>query len=132
MYFVRVRDRIMIAHSFKGESFGPAQRLHGATLVVEAELRGERLSAEGFLVDITRLRELLSEILSELDFHNLDELPAFAGRNSTVEVVARFLHGRLAEAIRAGRLGPGSEQVRELVIDIRESDLARAGYAGPL
>ncbi len=131
MYFVRVRDRIMIAHSFRGEIFGPAQRLHGASLIVEVELRGGRLTEEGFLVDITRLRELLSEILSEIDYHNLDELPVFAGRNTTVEVVAAHIHGRLREEIRAGRLGPGSRNLEEILVDIREHDLARAGYLGP-
>lgn len=132
MYFVRVRDRVMIAHSFTGELFGPAQRRHGATFVVDVEFRGPELGAEGVLVDIGRATAVLREVLAEIDYRDLDEHPDFAGRNSTTEVVARWIFDRMARAVRDGRLGPGSEGLEELVVDIAESDIARAGYRGRL
>lgn len=130
MYFVRVRDRVMIAHSFTGELFGPAQRRHGATFVVDVEFRGPELGEEGVLVDIGRATTVLRGILSEIDYRDLDEHPDFAGRNSTTEVVARWIFDHMARAVRDGRLGPGSGGLEELVVDIAESDIARAGYAG--
>jgi len=132
MYFVRVRERVMIAHSLRGELFGPAQRRHGATLIVEVELRGPDLTSEGVLVDIGRATTVLREILSSLAYCDLDEHPDFAGQNSTTEVVARWIFTQMAAAIRAGRLGPGAEGLTELVVDIAESDIARAGYGGQL
>lgn len=132
MYFVQVRDRVMIAHSFTGELFGPAQRRHGATFVVEVGFHGPRLTAEGVLVDIGRASALLRAILAELDYRDLDEHPDFAGRNSTTEVVARWIFERMVQAIRDGRLGPGAETLEELTIDIAESDIARAGYRGSI
>lgn len=130
MYSVRVRDRVMIAHSFTGELFGPAQRRHGATFVVDVEFRGPQLTAEGVLVDIARAGAVLREILAGIDHRDLDAHPDFAGRNSTTEVVARWIFERMVAAIRDGRLGPGAEALEELVVDIAESDIARAGYRG--
>ncbi len=132
MYFVRVRDRVMVAHSFEGELFGPAQRLHGATFVIDVEFRGPELTPEGVLVDIGRAHELLREILSPLDYRNLDELEPFRGRNSTTEAVARHVFDAVSQAIRAGRLGPGSDRLAGLRVEIHESDVARAGYEGSL
>jgi 6-pyruvoyl-tetrahydropterin synthase len=130
MYVVRVRDRVMIAHSLRGELFGPAQRRHGATLVVDVEFRGPELGAEDVLVDIGRARAVLREILSEIDYCDLDEHPDFAGRNSTTEVVARWIFERMAQAVRNGRLGPGAAGVDELSVELAESDIAWAGYRG--
>jgi 6-pyruvoyl-tetrahydropterin synthase len=130
MYVVRIRDRVMIAHSLRGELFGPAQRRHGATFVVEVEFRGPGLTPEGVLVDMGRATAVLREILSEIDYCDLDEHPDFAGRNSTTEVVARWIFERLVGAIRAGRLGPGAAGVDELSVELAESDIAWAGYAG--
>lgn len=130
MYFVRIRDRVMIAHSLRGELFGPAQRRHGATFVVEVECRGRELTAEGVLVDIGRATAVLREILSEIDYCDLDAHPEFAGCNSTTEVVARWIFERMAQAVRAGRLGPGADSLTEILVQIGESDIAWAGYAG--
>jgi len=130
MYFVRVRDRVMIAHAFRGELFGPAQRRHGATFVVDVEFRGPELTAEGVLVDIGRATAVLREVLAEIDYRDLDDHPDFAGRNSTTEVVARWIFERMARAVRDGRLGPGSGGLEELVVEIAESDIARAGCSG--
>lgn len=131
-YWVRVRDRVMVAHSLTGELFGPAQGRHGATFVVEVELRGNRLLPEGVLVDIGRARDLLATILAGLHLRDLDEHPEFRGRNSTSEVVARWIFDRLAAAIAAGHLGAGGEAITEVAVEIRESDVARAGFCASL
>jgi 6-pyruvoyl-tetrahydropterin synthase len=132
MYSVTVRDHMMIAHSFKGEVFGPAQRLHGATYVVDLELRRPGLDADGIVVDIGRATTVLRDVLAELNYRNLDEVPAFAGRNTTTEVLARFVFDRVVAAIARGALGPGSDAIRELRVTLHESHVASASYEGPV
>src|SRR5687767_15061063 len=109
MYAVSVRGHVMIAHSFRGELFGPAQRLHGATYVVDVEFRRPELGPEGVVVDIGRASQTLERLLGELNFRNLDEVPAFAGKNTTTEFLAGYLFDRVAASVRAGELGPGSD-----------------------
>ena len=128
MYSVGVRDHVMIAHSFEGELFGPAQRLHGATYVVDAEFCGERLHESGVLVDIARAQAALDRALSAFNYRNLDDLPELAGQNTTTEFVARVLCERLAAAVRAGELGANSEQVSSLRVTLHESHVAWASY----
>ena len=127
MYGVTVRDHMMVAHSFQGEVFGPAQRLHGATFVVDATFRGEDLDDSGVLVDIGRAAEELHAVLADLTYRNLDDEPAFAGTNTTTEVLARHVADLLAERIRAGALGGGAG-VTELVVTLHESHVAWASY----
>jgi len=115
----------MVAHSFTGEEFGPAQRLHGATYVVEAGFRGDALDDSGVLVDIGRAAAELREVLAGLDYRNLDELPAFAGRNSSTEVVAQHVGDALVGRVRAGALG---DRVAGVVVTLRESDVAWVSY----
>ncbi len=128
MFTVGVRDHVMIAHSFRGEVFGPAQRLHGATFVVAVEFRCAAIDANGIVVDIGRAHEQLKAALAELNYRNLDELPAFAGRNTTTEFLARHILGRVRDAIKAGRLGPGGENVTGLKVTLRESHVAWASF----
>ena len=130
MYAVEVRDHVMIAHSFKGALFGPAQALHGATFVVDVAFFREELSEDGVVVDIGRAHEALKAVLGPLNYRNLDELPPFAGRNTTTEVVARHVFDAMAEAARAGRLGPGGEGIARLRVTLHESHVARAWYEG--
>lgn len=132
MYTVCVRGHAMIAHSFKGDLFGPAQRLHGATYVVDAELSRPDLSPEGVVVDIGRAQTALSAILHELDFRNLDEEPAFAGKNTTTEFLARVIYERLVQRIEKGELGPGSEGIRRIKVTLHESHVAWAAYEAAL
>lgn len=127
MFGVTVRDHMMVAHSFRGDVFGPAQALHGATFVVDATFRGPELDDEGVLVDIGRAAEELGGLVGGLTYRNLDEEPAFAGTNTTTEVLARHLADRLAERVRAGVLGaPG--QVTGIVVTLHESHVASASY----
>jgi 6-pyruvoyl-tetrahydropterin synthase len=128
MFTVGVRDHVMIAHSFRGEVFGPAQRLHGATFVVDVEFRCAAIDANGIVVDIGRAHEQLKAALAELNYRNLDELPAFAGRNTTTEFLARHILGRVRDAIKAGRLGPGGGNVTGLKVTLRESHVAWASF----
>jgi len=130
MYSVTVRDHIMIAHSFDGDVFGPAQRLHGATYVVDVELRRPDLDADGIVVDIGRAREVLGRVLADLNYRNLDDLPALAGRNTTTEVLARFVFDALVAAIRRGDLGPGAVAVEHIRVTLHESPVATAAYEG--
>ena len=125
MFTVTVRDRIMVAHSLAGEEFGPAQRLHGATYVVEAAFRGPALDASGVLVDIAKATAELRSVLADLDFQNLDELPAFTGRNRTTEAVAEVIGDELAARVGAGALGEG---VASVAVTLRESDVAWVTY----
>jgi 6-pyruvoyl-tetrahydropterin synthase len=127
VYGVTVRDHMMVAHSFHGEVFGPAQRLHGATFVVDATFRGEDLDDSGVLVDIGRAAEELHAVLAELTYRNLDDEPAFADTNTTTEVLARHVADVLAERIRAGALGGGAGAT-ELVVTLHESHIAWASY----
>jgi 6-pyruvoyl-tetrahydropterin synthase len=132
MYSVCVRDHVMIAHSFRGEVFGPAQRLHGATYVVDAEFRRPALDADGLVVDIGLATQALREVLEPLAFRNLDDMPAFAGKNTTTEFLARVLWERLVAAIAAGRLGPAAHGVTALRVVLHESHVAWAAYEAPL
>lgn len=132
MYAVEVREHIMIAHSFKGALFGPAQALHGATFVVDVAFMREELSAEGVVVDIGRAHEALKAVLQPLNYRNLDTVPAFAGQNTTTEVLCRHVFDAMAAAARAGTLGPGSEGVCRLRVTLHESHVARAWFEGPV
>ena len=128
MYAVEVRDHIMIAHSFRGALFGPAQALHGATFVVDVAFMREELTAEGVVVDIGRAHQALKSALAPLNYKNLDELPHFAGRNTTTEVLARHVFDDLARAAREGTLGPGSDGIDRIRVTLHESHVARAWY----
>ena len=130
MFSVGVRDHIMIAHSFKGEVFGPAQRLHGATFVVDVEFRCAEMNEDGIVVDIGRAHEQLKATLRLLNYQNLDELPMFKGRNTTTEFLSRHIFDRLREAIKAGRLEPGGENITSLKVTLRESHIAWAAFEG--
>jgi 6-pyruvoyl-tetrahydropterin synthase len=132
MFSVTVRDHIMIAHSLTGAVFGPAQRLHGATFVVDATFRREALDNDGIVVDIGLATEALKGVSSELTYRNLDEEPALAGMNTTTEVIARLIADRLAERIQAGTLGEGAKAIAGLVVTLRESHVAWASYERPL
>ncbi len=132
MYRVRVRDRMMIAHSFKGEVFGPAQQLHGATFVVDVEFSRKELNADNIVVDIGRALAELESVLAGLNYRNLDEIEAFGGRNTTTEFLARHIFERMREAIEGGRLGPGSEALFGLRVELAESDVAWASFEAPL
>ncbi|MBB5223432.1 6-pyruvoyl-tetrahydropterin synthase [Amaricoccus macauensis] len=131
MYAVEVRDHVMIAHSLPGEVFGPAQRLHGATFVVDAAFFAEALDENGIVVDIGRATEALAAALEPLRYRNLDDLPEFAGRASTTEVLARHVFDALAGPARSGALGnPGG--LRRLRITLHESHAARGWYEADL
>jgi 6-pyruvoyl-tetrahydropterin synthase len=132
MYTVCVRDHFMIAHSFNGEVFGPAQRLHGATFVVDLEFRRRTLDAAGIVVDIGLAGEALREALADLNYRNLDELPAFAGRNTTTEVLARVIFDRIAVAIARGSLGASATDIEGLRVTLHESHVAWASYGAPI
>ena len=128
MFSVGVRDHIMVAHSFRGEVFGPAQRLHGATFVVDLELARRELDANGIVVDIGLLGELLKEVLAPLNYRNLDELLEFAGRNSTTEVLAREICERVRARIGAGALGEDGAALEAIKVTLGESHVAWASY----
>jgi 6-pyruvoyl-tetrahydropterin synthase len=128
MYSLSIREHFMIAHSFTGEVFGPARRLHGATYIVDAEFRRNDLDRNGIVVDITRASEALRRVLADLNFRNLDDDPAFAGSNTTTEFLARVVFERLAAAIERGDLGPDGHEVESLRVTLHESHLARASY----
>ena len=132
MYSVCVRSHVMIAHSFRGELFGPAQRLHGATYVVDAEFRCRALGADGVVVDIGRATTALETVLGQLNYRNLDDDPAFAGQNTTTEFMAKIVFDRVRDKIRAGELGPGSQEVESLKLTLRESHVAWAAFEGPI
>ena len=127
MFGVTVRDHLMIAHSLRGEVFGPAQRLHGATYVVDATFRGRELDAAGILVDIGRATDALAAVTAGLTYRNLDDEPDLAGTNTTTEVLARLVADRLADRVAAGELGDASE-VSGLVVTLHESHVAWASY----
>ena len=130
MYCVTVRDHIMIAHSFRGDVFGPAQRLHGATYVVDAEFRRPDLDADGIVVDIGRAGDALKKVLADLNFRNLDDVPEFSGKNTTTEFIARVVFDRLVAAIARGDLGPGAGTVESIRVILQESHVASASYEG--
>ena len=130
MFSVCVRGHVMIAHSFQGELFGPAQRLHGATYVVDVEFRCEELGPEGVVVDIGRATTSLGTLLDELNFKNLDDDPAFAGKNTTTEFLAGVVFQRMAQRLVAGELGPGSERIASMKVTLHESHVAWAAFEG--
>ena len=130
MYTVTVRDHFMIAHSFRGEAFGPAQRLHGATYVVDLEFRRPEVDADGMVVDIGRAGDVLRATLAALHYRNLDDEPAFAGRNTTTEFRARVVFDRLVGAIGRGELGAGARGVESVRVTLHESHVASASYEG--
>lgn len=132
MFSLTVTDHIMIAHSIRGAVFGPAQRLHGNTLVVEAEFRSATLDSLNFLIDINLAKTELRVILDAFDFQNLDEHPALAGQNTTTEFMARHLHGLLADACRQGKLGESGRTLSALKVQLRESPQARGSFEGPI
>ena len=133
MYSVAVSHHVMIAHSLVGAVFGPAQQLHGATFVVEAELRREALDADGIVCDIGRALDLLKGALADLDYRNLDDLPEFRGRNTTTEFLAGEIHRRLARRIHAGALAPtDAAAIYSMRVVLRETPVAGAAYDAPL
>jgi 6-pyruvoyl-tetrahydropterin synthase len=132
MYSVTVRDHMMIAHSLRGAVFGPAQRLHGATFVVDATFRRAALDADGIVVDIGRAAEQLRAVVTELNYRNLDDEPALAGTNTTAEALAGVIADRLAERVHAGELGSSAQELDSLVVTLRESHVAWASYERPL
>jgi 6-pyruvoyl-tetrahydropterin synthase len=132
MFTLTVSDHIMIAHSFRGEEFGPAQKLHGATFAVEAEFRAEKLDQLQLLVDIGLAKTELRRALDTLDYSNLDDNDLFKNVNTTTEYVAYHIHGLLASACRDGRLGDGGRAVTGLKILLRESPNAWAAYEAPI
>ncbi len=132
MYAVEVRDHIMIAHSFRGELFGPAQGVHGATFIVDVAFFREELTADGVVVDIGRAHGALQRTLAPLNYKNLDDLPQFAGQNTTTEFLAKHVFDAMAEAARTGALGAGSEGIARIRVTLHESHVARAWYEAPV
>jgi 6-pyruvoyl-tetrahydropterin synthase len=132
VFSVTVRDHMMIAHSLRGEVFGPAQRLHGATYVVDATFRRAALDADNIVVDIGRASEELRSVVAELTYRNLDDEPAFADMNTTTEGLARVVADRLAERVHAGALGDTARELDGLVVTLHESHIAWASYERPL
>ena len=132
MYAVEVRDHIMIAHSFKGAVFGPAQALHGATFVIDAAIMADTLDANGIVVDIGRAHEVLKAVLEPLNYKNLDTIPELAGKNTTTEFLTRHVYDRLAKAARDGKLGREGRDLKAIRITVSESHVARAWYEAPL
>lgn len=130
MYAVEVRDHVMLAHSLPGEVFGPAQKLHGATYVVDVAFMRETLSADGIVCDIGRAIEALKATLAPINYANLDELPMFEGKLTTTEFLCRHIFDAMAEAARSGALGPGSEGLAAIRVTLNESHVARAWYEG--
>ena len=132
MYTLGVRDHMMIAHSFKGEIFGPAQRLHGATYVVDVEFRRRELDSDGLVVDIGLASQALHALLADINYRNLDEVAAFTGRNTTTEYLARSVFDRMAEAIARGDLGAQARGLSALSVTLNESHIAWASYEADL
>lgn len=132
MYSVLVRGHFMIAHSFRGAVFGPAQALHGATYVVDVEFRRREPDADGIVVDIGLATTVLGDVLNEFNFKNLDGLPEFAGKNTTTEFMARVIFDRFAVAITAGKLGPGAHGLESMRVSLAESHVASAAFDGRL
>lgn len=128
MFSVTVRDQMMVAHSLRGAVFGPAQRLHGATYVVDATFRSPTLNAAGIVVDIGRAAEELHDVVGELSYRNLDDEAAFAGMNTTTEALAQVVADRLAERIRAGALGEAASGLAAIAVTLHESHIAWASY----
>jgi 6-pyruvoyltetrahydropterin/6-carboxytetrahydropterin synthase len=130
MYSVSVRDHIMIAHSLRGDVFGPAQRLHGATYVVDVEFRRRDLDESGIVVDIGRATEVVHAVLAGMNYRNLDEEPSLKGLNTTTEALARLIFDRIGAAIRRDELGPGGRAVQTIRVTLHESHVASAAFEG--
>jgi 6-pyruvoyltetrahydropterin/6-carboxytetrahydropterin synthase len=128
MFSVTVRDHVMIAHSFKGDVFGPAQRLHGATYVVDVEFKRRTLDEDGIVIDIGRATDVVRTLLSEFNYRNLDDVPDFAGRNTTTEFLAQLIFKRLAAAGKRGDLGPGGRSLERIRVTLHESHVASASF----
>ena len=132
MFAVEVRDHIMIAHSFRGDVFGPAQALHGATFIVDVAFLAETLDPNGIVIDIGRAHEALKATLKPLNYRNLDDVPEFAGKNTTTEFLTKHVYDRLADAARKGELGRDGRELKAIRVTILESHVARAWYEAPL
>jgi 6-pyruvoyl-tetrahydropterin synthase len=132
VYAVEVRDHIMIAHSFRGAVFGPAQALHGATFIVDVAFLAETLDPNGIVIDIGRAHEALKATLKPLNYRNLDDVPEFAGKNTTTEFLTKHVFDRLADAARKGELGRDGRELTAIRVTILESHVARAWYEAPL
>jgi len=132
LFTVEVRDHIMIAHSFRGAVFGPAQALHGATFVVDAAFIADTLDANGIVIDIGRAHDTLKAMLGPMNYCNLDNIPEFKGQNTTTEFLAKHIYDGLARAARAGELGRPGRELKALRITLSESHVARASYKAPL
>jgi 6-pyruvoyl-tetrahydropterin synthase len=130
MYSLSVRDHLMIAHSFRGAVFGPAQRLHGATIVIDMEFRRTELDADGLVIDIGLASAALREIVAEFNYRNLDDLPEFSGQNTTTEFLARVIFDRMIGRIRAGALGATASGIASLKVTLHESHVAWAAFEG--
>jgi 6-pyruvoyl-tetrahydropterin synthase len=128
VFSVTVRDHMMVAHSFRGEVFGPAQRLHGATYVVDASFRRDSLDGDNLVVDIGRASAVLREVLGDLNYRNLDDEPALAGRNTSTEALAQIVADRLADRIQSGDLGESARGLSGIVVTLHESHVAWASY----
>lgn len=132
MYRLNVRDHFMIAHSFNGETFGPAQNMHGATYIVDLEMRRHALDEEGLIVDIGLASQALSKVLAEFNFQNLDEITEFTGKNTTTEFMAEIIFNRVIKAIENGDIGAGAKGLSSLQVTLHESHIAWASYEGDL
>jgi 6-pyruvoyl-tetrahydropterin synthase len=132
LFTVEVRDHIMIAHSFRGAVFGPAQALHGATFVVDAAFIAEALDANGIVIDIGRAHDALKAILAPLNYRNLDEVPEFKDINTTTEFLSKHIFDGLAKPARAGELGRAGRELKAIRVTLSESHVARAQYEAPL
>ena len=132
MYALEVREHIMIAHSFKGEFFGPAQNMHGATFVVDVAFFRETLNEHEVVVDIGRAHDALKATLGPINYQNLDALPQFAGRQTTTEFLSKYIFDAMAAAARKGELGPGGEGIAKIRVTLHESHVARAWFEGPV
>jgi 6-pyruvoyl-tetrahydropterin synthase len=128
VFRITVRDHIMVAHSFRGEVFGPAQQLHGATFVVDAEFRRPELDADNIVVDIGKATEELGAVLADLNYRNLDDVPEFAGINTSTEFLAKVIADRLADRVQAGALGEAARGLTGITVTLHESHVASAGY----
>jgi 6-pyruvoyl-tetrahydropterin synthase len=128
LFSITVRDHLMVAHSFRGEVFGPAQRLHGATFIVDATFRRAELDADNIVVDIGLATQELSALVSELNYRNLDDEPDFAGINTSTEFLAKVIADRLADRVRAGALGEGARGLAGITVTLHESHVAWASY----
>jgi 6-pyruvoyl-tetrahydropterin synthase len=130
VYSVEVRDHIMIAHSFRGDVFGPAQKLHGATFVIDAAFYSDTLDENSIVIDIGKAHEVLRSTLEPLNYRNLDDVPAFSGKNTTTEFLTKHIFDQLAHAARAGSLGRAPNEIVAIKVTLHESHVARAAYEG--